>query len=61
LSNGKKGKKYSITLNNKRLRRWVLQGEEIPSWELFQFFDEDGTKIGVDSGMVNEYLQEISG
>jgi len=39
----------------------VLQGEEIPSWELFQFFDEDGTKIGVDSGMVNEYLQEISG
>ncbi|WP_291967816.1 DNA topoisomerase IB [Maribacter sp.] len=58
---GKKGKKHNITLNNKRLRKLVLQCEEIPGWDLFQFFDEDGTKTGVDSGMVNEYLQEISG
>lgn len=58
---GKKGKKHSITLNNKRLRRLVLQCEEIPGWNLFQFFDEDGIKTNVDSGMVNEYLQEISG
>lgn len=57
---GKKGKKHSITLNNKRLRRLVLQCEEIPGWNLFQFFDEDGIKTNVDSGMVNEYLQEIS-
>ncbi len=58
---GKKGKKHSITVNNRRLRRLVMQCEEIPGWELFQFFDEDGIKTGVDSGMVNEYLQEISG
>ncbi|WP_282048669.1 DNA topoisomerase IB [Maribacter aquivivus] len=58
---GKKGKKHSITLNNRKLRKLVLQCEEIPGWDLFQFFDEDGTKTGVDSGMVNEYLQEISG
>ncbi|TVZ16053.1 DNA topoisomerase IB [Maribacter sp. MAR_2009_72] len=58
---GKKGKKHSITLNNKRLRRLVLQCEEIPGWELFQFYDEDGIKTGVESGMVNEYLQRISG
>ncbi|WP_036150667.1 DNA topoisomerase IB [Maribacter forsetii] len=58
---GKKGKKHSITLNNRKLRRLVLQCEEIPGWDLFQFFDEDGTKTSVDSGMVNEYLQDISG
>ena len=58
---GKKGKKHSITLNNRRLRKLVLQCEEIPGWNLFQFFDEDGIKTSVDSGMVNEYLQEISG
>lgn len=58
---GKKGKKHSITLNNRRLIRLVMQCEEIPGWELFQFFDENGVKTSVDSGMVNEYLQEISG
>ena len=58
---GKKGKKHNISLHNKKLRKLVLQCEEIPGWELFQFFDEDGRKTGVDSGMVNEYLQEISG
>lgn len=58
---GKKGKKYNITLNNKRLRRLVLQCEEIPGWELFQFYNEDGEKMGVESGMVNEYLQRITG
>ncbi|TDS18529.1 DNA topoisomerase-1 [Maribacter caenipelagi] len=58
---GKKGKKHSISLNNRKLRKLVLQCEEIPGWDLFQFFDEDGIKTGVDSGMVNEYLQDISG
>ncbi|MEP2058188.1 MAG: DNA topoisomerase IB [Maribacter litoralis] len=58
---GKRGKKHNITLNNRRLRRLVLQCEEIPGWNLFQFYDEDGVKTNVDSGMVNEYLQEISG
>ena len=58
---GKKGIKHSISLNNKRLQRLVLQCEEIPGWELFKFFEENGTKTAVDSGMVNEYLQEISG
>lgn len=58
---GKKGKKHKITLRNKRLLKLVGQCEEIPGWELFQFFDEDGTKTRVDSGMVNDYIHEISG
>ncbi len=58
---GKKGKKHKITLRNKKLIKLVSKCEEIPGWELFQFYDKDGTKTSVDSGMVNDYIQEISG
>ena len=58
---GKKGKKHKVTLKNKKLVRLVSQCEEIPGWELFQFYDIDGKKTSVDSGMVNDYIHEISG
>ena len=58
---GKKGKKHNITIRNKRLVQLVSKCEEIPGWELFQFFDEDGKKTAVDSGMINDYIQNISG
>lgn len=58
---GKKGKKHNITLQNKRLVKLISKCEEIPGWELFQFYEKDGTKTSVDSGMVNEYIHEISG
>lgn len=58
---GKRGKKHKVTLKNKKLIRLVGQCEEIPGWELFQFFEKDGKKTSVDSGMINTYLHEISG
>lgn len=58
---GKKGKKHRVTLRNKRLIRLVNRCEEIPGWELFQFFDSEGKKQSVDSGMVNDYIHKISG
>lgn len=58
---GKKGKKHSISLENKKLRKLVMQCKEIPGWELFQYYDEEGNHHSIDSGMVNEYIQEISG
>ncbi|NND88513.1 MAG: DNA topoisomerase IB [Flavobacteriaceae bacterium] len=58
---GKKGKKHEITLRNKKLQRLVLKCKEIPGWELFQYYDEDGDKQSIDSGMVNDYIQELSG
>lgn len=57
---GKKGKNHSITLKNKKLVQLVGKCEEIPGWELFQFYDEFGEKHQVDSTMVNGYLQEIT-
>lgn len=58
---GKKGVKHDVTILDKELIDMVNQCEEIPGWQLFQFYDEDGKKDSVDSGMVNTYIHNISG
>ena len=58
---GKRGKNHSVTVRNKKLIKLVNKCEEIPGWELFKFYDENGEKHSIDSGMINEYIQEITG
>ncbi len=57
---GKKGVKQNIELKDKKLTKIIKKCQEIPGRELFQFYDEDGKHYSVDSGMVNEYIKEIS-
>ncbi len=58
---GKKGKEHSITIQDGRLVDLINQCEEIPGWELFKFYNENGEKQSIDSGMINEYIHELSG
>jgi DNA topoisomerase I len=58
---GKKGVHHDITLLNKRLAKAVGQCREIPGRELFQYYEADGTRRSIDSGMVNQYIREASG
>ncbi len=58
---GKKGIDHEISLRSKRLANIVKKCHAIPGKELFQFYDEQGKIHPVDSGMVNEYIQQISG
>lgn len=58
---GKKGIKHNITINSKKLARIVHACKEIPGKELFTFFDSEGQCRCIDSGMVNNYIKEISG
>lgn len=58
---GKSGKDHEVTLANRRLARLVAHVRELPGQDLFQYIDDDGEPRPVDSGDVNEYLQEISG
>jgi DNA topoisomerase I len=58
---GKKGVHHDITLLNKRLARTVGQCRDIPGKELFQYYQEDGTRRSIDSGMVNQYIREAAG
>ena len=38
-----------------------MQCRDIPGKELFQYYDEAGVRKPIDSGMVNEYIQNICG
>jgi DNA topoisomerase I len=58
---GKSGKEHEIGLRDRRLARLVRQCQEIPGQELFQYYDENGSRVDVTSGDVNDYLREISG
>lgn len=57
---GKKGVKQTIEIKDKKLAKIIKKCQDIPGKELFQFYDEDGKHYSVDSGMVNEYIKEIS-
>lgn len=56
---GKKGVIQSIGVNDSKLIRLIKRCKEIPGQELFQFYDDDGKRHAVDSGMINRYIQEI--
>ena len=58
---GKKGVHQDITLLNKRLARTVSQCRDIPGRELFQYYDDEGHRRSIDSGMVNHYIKEAVG
>ena len=58
---GKSGKKHSIDLQDWRLARIVKGCRDLPGYELSQYVDETGDHVAVDSGMVNDYLREVTG
>lgn len=58
---GKKGIEHTVSVQDKKLIKLVNKCEEIPGWEVFKYYDEEGTKRSIDSGMVNQYIQEVSG
>ncbi|HEX2920550.1 MAG TPA: DNA topoisomerase IB [Bacteroidales bacterium] len=58
---GKKGIIHNLTLRSARLVRIVQGCKDIPGKELFQYYDEHDEIKAIDSGMVNNYIREISG
>lgn len=58
---GKKGIYHDITLRNRKLAKLVQMCRDIPGKELFQYFDEQGERHSIDSGMVNRYIKDASG
>jgi DNA topoisomerase I len=57
---GKSGKSHSIGIKNKRLARILKKCQEIPGQELFQYIDENGNPVSIDSSDVNDYLRSIT-
>lgn len=58
---GKKGVKHSISLRSRKLANLVKKCKDIPGQELFQYYEEDGTRCTIGSADVNAYLKQITG
>ncbi|MGF1494947.1 MAG: DNA topoisomerase IB [Microcoleaceae cyanobacterium] len=58
---GKSGVQQEKALTDRRLARVIQQCQEIPGYELFQYYDEVGQKQTVNSEDVNAYLQAVTG
>ena len=57
---GKSGVQHAIGFEDRRLARIVKACRDIPGYDLFQFYDENGQRQAVGSADVNAYLKEIS-
>ncbi len=58
---GKKGVYHDIDLQNKQLARTVKACRDIPGKELFQYYDAEGNRRSIDSGIVNKYIKAATG
>src|SRR4051794_25726781 len=58
---GKSGKFHRLDLQDRRLAEIVKRTRDLPGYELFQYVDEKGDHVPLESGMVNQYLRETTG
>ena len=58
---GKSGVYREVTIDDQELVEVIHECAEIPGYEIFKYFDEEGRKHYVESDDVNLYLHEISG
>lgn len=58
---GKSGIEHDINLDDRRLARIVKACRDIPGYDLFQYYDDEGARQAVGSADVNAYLKAISG
>ncbi|HEY0046718.1 MAG TPA: DNA topoisomerase IB [Flavobacterium sp.] len=57
---GKKGVKHKINLQSRKLANLVKKCRDIPGQDLFQYYDDNGTRHTIGSGDVNNYLKQIT-
>jgi DNA topoisomerase-1 len=57
---GKSKQEHDITLRDRRLAKIVKQLQDLPGQELFQYREESGQYVKIDSADVNDYLREIT-
>lgn len=58
---GKSRKQHRVALSDRRLARIVARCQALPGADLFQYLDEDGARVSIGSGDVNDYLRQITG
>lgn len=61
LFTGKSGKEQRVLLDDPRLARVVRECRDVPGYDLFQYYADDGSRCTISSTDVNDTLREISG
>jgi DNA topoisomerase-1 len=61
LFKGKRGKQWSLSIQDRRVARVIRSCQELPGQHLFEYRGDDGTVHAVSSTDVNNYLREIAG
>lgn len=58
---GKSGVQQSISISHPRIAKIIKECIELPGYEIFKYLDDDGNRHTVDSAVVNDYLQLLTG
>jgi DNA topoisomerase I len=58
---GKSGQQQIKRIKDKKLARLLKQLDGLPGYEIFKYYDEDGSLKSVSSNDVNTYIKEIMG
>lgn len=58
---GKKGIRQHVKLTDRALSKLLKKVKDIPGQTVFQYYGEDGEIAAIDSGDLNEYLQQCTG
>lgn len=61
LFTGKSGKEQRVLLDDPRLARVVKECRDIPGYDLFQYYEDDGSRCTISSTDINETLRELAG
>ncbi len=58
---GKSGVFHTVEIENPKIAKTIKKSIELPGFEIFKFFDENGERHIIDSEDVNNFLKEITG
>lgn len=58
---GKAGVEHSDTISDRRLAKLVAEIDELPGYEVFKYYDEDGSVVDVKSEDINAFIKQVMG
>ncbi len=57
---GKSNKQRQVTIEDRELVRHIKKAAQLPGYEIFRYFGEDGKSHEIDSHDVNQYISETT-
>ena len=58
---GKSGQEQHREIEDERLAKVVAELDDLPGYEIFKYYDDDGNGVHVDSADLNDYIHDIMG